>query len=56
MKHTKHLLVLWAALLLGAGNAWGAEFSQTYSYGLTDWSLTNYSDKSSYYLVPNSGT
>ena len=24
MKHTKHLLVLWAALLLGAGNAWGA--------------------------------
>ena len=25
MKHTKHLLVLWAALLLGAGNAWGAE-------------------------------
>lgn len=56
MKHTKHLLVLWAALLLGAGNVWGAEFSQTYSYGLTDWSLTNYSDKSSYYLVPNSGT
>ncbi|MGM9819014.1 MAG: InlB B-repeat-containing protein [Paludibacteraceae bacterium] len=25
MKHTKHLLVLWAALLFGAGNAWGAE-------------------------------
>ena len=27
MKHTKHLLVLWAALLLGAGNAWGAEYT-----------------------------
>ncbi|MDY4850968.1 MAG: hypothetical protein SO182_07055 [Paludibacteraceae bacterium] len=26
MKHTKHLLVLWAALLLGAGNAWGEEY------------------------------
>lgn len=56
MKHTKHLLVLWAALLLGAGNAWGADVTQTYSYGLTDWSLTDYSDKSSYYLVPNTGT
>ena len=26
MKHTKHLLVLWVALLLGAGNAWGATY------------------------------
>ena len=31
MKHTKHLLVLWAALLLGAGNAWGAEETLTIS-------------------------
>lgn len=28
-------------------------FSQTYSYGLKDWSLTEYTDKSSYYLVPS---
>lgn len=33
MKHTKHLLVLWAALLLGAGNAWGA--TKTGSWNLT---------------------
>ncbi|MDD6641063.1 MAG: hypothetical protein PUE55_00470 [Bacteroidales bacterium] len=31
MKHTKHLLVLWAALLLGAGNAWGAELGTGYT-------------------------
>ncbi|MDY4513334.1 MAG: hypothetical protein SPE10_07850 [Paludibacteraceae bacterium] len=31
MKHTKHLLVLWAALLLGAGNAWGADVTYTFS-------------------------
>ena len=36
MKHTKHLLVLWAALLLGAGNAWGATFSQTYTLSNSD--------------------
>ena len=56
MKHTKHLLVLCTALLLGLTNAWGADFSQTYSYGLTGWSLTNYDDKSSYYIVPSTGT
>lgn len=33
------------------------KFSQTYSYGdFTGWSLTNYSDASSYYLIPNSET
>lgn len=33
------------------------EFIQTYSCGnLTGWSLTDYSDKTSYYLVPNSGS
>ena len=32
-------------------------FSKTYSYGdLTGWSLTNYQDASSYYLVPYSGS
>lgn len=29
------------------------DFSQTYSYGSTGWSLTNYSDQTSYYLVPS---
>ena len=29
------------------------KFSQTYSYGLKDWSLTEYTDKSSYYLIPS---
>ena len=29
------------------------KFSQTYSYGLKDWSLTEYTDKSDYYLVPS---
>ncbi len=38
-----------------AGAVTSIEFSQTYSYGLKDWSLTEYTDKSSYYLVP-SGT
>lgn len=33
MKHTKHLLVLWAALLIGAGNAWGT--TKTGSWNLT---------------------
>lgn len=33
------------------------DFSKTYSCGnLTGWSLTNYSDASSYYLVPKSGS
>ena len=37
MKHTKHLLVLWAALLLGAGNAWGA----TGTVSITSFSTTS---------------
>ena len=41
--------------ILGGNHAWAENFSQTYSYGLTGWSLTNYSDKSSYYLIPSSG-
>lgn len=45
MKHTKHLLVLWAALLLGAGNAWGVTSGTTYtltsSNGVpTGWTIT----------------
>ena len=36
-------------------NAAGADFSETYSYGkfTTGWSLTQYTDKGSYYLVPS---
>ena len=49
----KFTLFLSAMLLACATNLWAEEFSKTYSYGsLTDWSLTNYSDKDSYYLVP----
>ena len=29
------------------------KFSKTYSYGSNDWSLTNYTDNKSYYLVPS---
>lgn len=39
----------------GGGNA-GTVFNQTYSYGSFDgWSLTNYTDKNTYYLVPATG-
>lgn len=34
-------------------SAWGEDFSKTYSYGLSDWSLNNYTDQSSYYQVPS---
>lgn len=40
---------------MGGSHAWAENFSQTYSYGLTGWSLTNYSKADSYYLIPNSG-
>ena len=47
--------------VLVTGNAWAEDKkdSITCSYssnGLTGWSLTNYTDKSTYFLVPNSGT
>lgn len=32
---------------------WADNFSTTYSYGLSGWSLTNYTDQSSYYQVPS---
>lgn len=42
--------------ILGGSHAWAENFSQTYSYGnLTGWSLTDFKDKSSYYIIPNSG-
>ena len=49
---------LFAMLLACTTNLWAEDFSQTYSYatnGPTGWSLTNYLDKGSYYLVPNEG-
>lgn len=50
-------LMLLLLLLIGGGSfAWGEDFSATFSYGsLKDWTLTNYADNKSYYLVP-SGT
>ena len=45
-------------LLIGGGSsAWGEDFSATFSYGSLkkDWTLTNYTPKGDYYLVP-SGT
>ena len=41
MKHTKHLLVLWAALLLGAGNAWGAEVTETATFNSKSWGIAD---------------
>ena len=38
----------------GGSYAWGEDFSATFSYGnLKDWTLTNYADNESYYLVPS---
>ena len=34
------------------GGATVSTFEKTYSYGLTDWSLTEFTDKGAYYLVP----
>lgn len=40
----------------GGSYAWGEDFSATFLYGsLKDWTLTNYTDKEKFYLVP-SGT
>ena len=41
---------------MGGANVWAESFTKTYSYGLSDWQLTNYEGKDAYYLVPNSGT
>ena len=51
----KNLKVLFTVLCVACATAvWGEDFTTSYSYGtFTDWSLTNYDDKSSYYLVPN---
>ena len=47
-------LLLVLTILMGGVNAWGEEFSATYSYGSFEgWSLTNYVDESSYYRIPS---
>ena len=47
-------LLLVLTILMGGVNAWGEEFSATYSYGsLEGWSLTNYDDANSYYKIPS---
>lgn len=48
----KTWLILACLLMLGGGKVWAESFSTTYSYGLSGWSLTNYTDQSSYYQVP----
>ena len=53
----KMIALVCLMMVLGGANVWAQEtFNKTYSYGLSDWQLTNYEDKSSYYLVPKSGT
>ncbi|MGN0186315.1 MAG: hypothetical protein ACI392_01025 [Paludibacteraceae bacterium] len=53
MKHTKHLLVLWAALLLGAGNAWGAELRDTLncSTGTVSNNTMTFSSENNYFTI-----
>ena len=53
----KSLMLLLLLLIGGGSSAWGEDFSATFSYGSLkkDWTLTNYTQKGDYYLVP-SGT
>ena len=51
----KKLFTLFLFALLAITSAWAANFSETYSYGLKGWSLTNYDDMTDYYLVPKTG-
>ena len=53
----KMIALMCLMMVLGGANVSAQEtFNKTYSYGLSDWQLTNYEDNSSYYLVPKSGT
>ena len=59
MKHTKHLLVLWAALLLGAGNAWGADMCIDFESATTaysDWTFTNMTSQQTGTITAKGGT
>lgn len=47
-------LLLVLTILMGGVNAWGEEFSATYSHGSFEgWELTNYVNESSYYRIPS---
>lgn len=56
----KMIALMCLMMVLGGANVWAKEsFNKTYSYGLSDWQLTNYEGKEgkdAYYLVPKSGT
>lgn len=53
----KMIALMCLMMVLGGANVSAQEsFNKTYSYGLSDWQLTNYEDNSSYYLVPKPGT
>lgn len=57
----KMIALMCLMMVLGGANVWAQEsFNKTYSYGLSDWQLTNYEGKEGkdgkYYLVPKSGT
>ena len=59
----KMIALMCLMMVLGGANVWAQEsFNKTYSYGLSDWQLTNYEGKEgkdgkdAYYLVPKSGT
>lgn len=52
----KMIALMCLMMVLGGANVWAQEsFNKTYSYGLSDWKLTNYENKDTYYLVPNTG-
>ncbi len=52
----KKLFTLFLFALLAITSAWALDFSQTYSYGLEGWSLTDYTDGGDYYRVPKTGS
>lgn len=55
----KKLFTLLIFALLAITSAWATEFSRTYAYPIgdaTDWSVSNFTDKGSYFLVPKTGT
>ena len=59
MKHTKHLLVLWAALLLGAGNVVGKEYTltiQTSDFNATSYAANNKDKKTTATATDGSGS
>lgn len=48
-----NFLVVFMLFFVYSLNALSDSYNKTFSYGSSDWSLTNYNDKSSYYQVPS---